>query len=243
MPDFPSSKNSLTQDTPRKGYYKRTGLFGGTFDPIHLGHLQVAREVKAHFSLESIILIPSAQPPHKTSKIIANAPDRMEMARLAVSNQADFTVSDIELKRNGPSYSIDTISYFKHILPSDSQLYFILGLDAFLEIETWKSYRALFDQIPFIVMSRHGVGHVDIKENGKIVEAYLQGKISEGYTFSVPENRCFHKEKKPVYFFNVTPLDISSTQIRNLIKRGKSIHHMVTDSVSQHIQAQELYRT
>ena len=232
----------MTRDKITQGSHKRTGLFGGTFDPIHLGHLQVAQDVKEHFLLDKIIFIPSAQPPHKTSKIIADAIDRIEMTRLSVSARPDFLISDIELKRTGPSYSIDTVSYFKQVSPPDTELYFVLGLDAFLEMDTWKSYKELFNQVPFIVMNRPGVGYESEKENWQMIKDYLQKRISEGYTFSISKSCCIHKEKYPVYLYHVTPMDISSTQIRNLLRKGRSIHSLVTENVEQYIQTQGLYR-
>lgn len=242
MMDLPSKEDTLTQDKKKHGIIKHIGLFGGTFDPIHLGHVQVAQDVQQRFLLEKIIFIPSAQPPHKPSKICANADDRIEMARLAVSGREDFSISDIELRRTGPSYSIDTMSYFKRTSSSDAQLYFIVGLDAFLEIETWKSYQALFDQMPFIVMSRPGIEHGDVRANWQMAKTYLQTKISAGYTF-LPSKYCFtHKVKCPVYLHHVTPMDISSTQIRHHIHMGMPIDHLVAGNVGQYIKVRGLYR-
>jgi len=241
MMKFASEKDALTQEKINLENYKCAGLFGGTFDPIHLGHLQAARDVKEHFLLDKIIFIPSAQPPHKTSKIIADAADRIQMTHLAVSTCSDFLISDIELKRTGPSYTIDTVSYFKQLLPKDFQLYFILGLDAFLELDTWKSYKELLNHIPFIVMKRPGFGYQSEKENLKIIHTYLQTKISVGYTLSISGLSCIHKEKHPVFLYHVTPVDISSTQIRNLIRKDVSIHSLVTENVEQYIKTQGLY--
>jgi nicotinate-nucleotide adenylyltransferase len=237
-----SKKEALTQEKISGKSYQCAGLFGGTFDPIHRGHLQVARDVKKHFSLDKIIFIPSAQPPHKPSKIIADAADRIEMTQLAVSMCPDFVISDIELKRSGPSYTIDTISYFKEFFPKDTRLYFILGFDAFLELDTWKSYKALFDHITFIVMRRPGFGYQSEIENLKIIHTYLKTKISEDYSLSISGLSCIHKDKYPVYLCHVTPVDISSTQIRDLIRKGASIHSLVTENVEQYIKTQGLYR-
>ena len=141
------------------------GLFGGTFNPIHNGHLKAIEEVLKGFSLDKSYLIPSAIPPHKEQRNLVDAKDRMEMIRLAVATcpalMESVTVSDVELKRKGPSYTIDTVCHFKSILPKDSRLYLILGLDAFLEIDTWKSYTNLFMLTSFIVIPRPGTVSAD----------------------------------------------------------------------------------
>ena len=135
-------------------FLRRIGLFGGTFNPIHLGHIQVVREVKAGFGLNKILIIPSALPPHKEPDGVVDAEDRLEMIRLAFSDDPNFVISDVELKRSGPSYTIDTVRHFKSISPENTKFYLIMGLDAFLEIDSWRSYNDLFLLIPFIVMSR-----------------------------------------------------------------------------------------
>jgi len=167
----------------------RIGLFGGTFNPIHLGHIQVVHEVQEGFALERIILIPSALPPHKEPGGVADARDRMEMIRLAIADYQNFTVSDVELKRSGPSYTIDTVRHFKAALPEDYALYLILGLDAFLEIDTWKSYTDLFLMVPFIVMARTDAGDSDTVLRWQTLEAYLKSRITEGYQFSASRFR------------------------------------------------------
>jgi nicotinate-nucleotide adenylyltransferase len=220
---------------------KRIGLFGGTFNPIHLGHIQVIQEVKKGFGLDKIFIIPSALPPHKKPDGLVDAGDRIEMIRLSFSNHPDFAVSDVELNRSGPSYTIDTVRHFKSILPEDAELFLILGLDAFFEIDTWKSYKDLFLLIPFIVMSRGTEG-----ENGRVfgrktVEDYLKSKISEGYNRSASQSSYIHKEKQPVYVFDVTPIDISSTKIRKLIKTGRPIKSLVPEIVEAFIKNKGLY--
>ncbi len=219
----------------------RIGLFGGTFDPIHHGHLRAALEVKEGFALDKIYLIPAAIPPHKASGGIAGAKDRLEMIRLAVSGYSDFTVSDIELKRSGPSYTIDTVNHFKSILPEDTRLYLIVGLDAFLEIDTWKSYNDLFLLVSFIVMARPGAGYSSGITKWKTYEDYIKSRISHGYEFSVTQSCYVHEEKQPVFIFDVSLLDISSTKIRELVKKGSSIKFLVPEKVEDFIKTKGLY--
>jgi nicotinate-nucleotide adenylyltransferase len=220
---------------------ERIGLFGGTFNPIHLGHVQVIREVKAGFGLDKILIIPSALPPHKKLNSVVDAEDRLEMIRLAFSDDPNFEISDVELKRSGPSYTIDTVCHFKSISPENTKLYLIVGLDAFLEIDTWKSYNDLFSLIPFIVMSRTVNEENNAKSQWKSLKSYLQSKISKRYTFSSTQSAFIHDKKQPVFVFNVTPVDISSTIIRKRIKEGRSINQLVPEIIEDFIKAKGLY--
>jgi len=220
----------------------RIGLFGGTFNPIHRGHLRAAKEVKKGFALDKISFIPSALPPHKESEGVAGASDRMEMIRLAVSDDTDFSISDIEQKRLGPSYTIDTVCLYKTVLPQDTLLYLIVGFDAFLEMDTWKSYMDLFLRIPFIVMERPVPGLSDRRLMWEKFENYLKTKISNRYQFSSSQSGYVHPEKQPVFIFNFKPLDISSTRIRERVSEGKPIHHLVPEKVEAYIQTKGLYR-
>ncbi|HPA14643.1 MAG TPA: nicotinate-nucleotide adenylyltransferase [Desulfobacterales bacterium] len=219
----------------------RIGLFGGTFNPIHIGHLRAALEVQEGFHLNRFYIIPAAIPPHKTLYGIANPRDRFEMVRLAVSNNPDFIVSDVELKRSGPSYTIDTVRFFESTLTKGTSLNLVLGLDAFLQMETWKSYMDLFLLIPFIVMARPGAAGSESKKKLKIIGNYLQSNISEGYKFNPSQNCFVHEKMKPVYVFDVSLLDISSTKIRNLIKQGRSIKFLVPEKVENYIKTKGLY--
>ena len=220
---------------------RQIGLFGGTFNPVHSGHVRVIREVKAGFKLDEILIIPSALPPHKESANVVDAKDRVEMIRLAFLNDPDFVISDVELNRTGPSYTIDTVRYFRSILPENTRLYLIMGLDAFLEIDTWKSFKELFLMIPFIVMYRP-VGGKDGKTSGwESLGHYLRSNISEGYTFSSSQSTYVHDKKQPVFVFDVSPVDISSTTIREHIKKGGSITHLVPELIENFIKTKGLY--
>ena len=219
----------------------RIGLLGGTFNPIHLGHLRAAVEVKEGFSLDEIYLIPCAIPPHRKSGHVAGATDRFEMTLLATSNTPGFSASDVELKRSGPSYTIDTILHFKSVLPKDTELYFILGLDAFLEIDTWKSYMDLFPLIPFIILTRPYAGQIDPELRQQKIENFIKSRISAGYKYDSSQSGFIHLEMEPLFLFNVTPLEISSSAIRSLIKKGRSIRFLVPDEVINLIKTKGLY--
>ena len=219
----------------------RIGLFGGTFDPIHIGHLRAATEVKQGFNLDQIVFIPAAQPPHKTQEVVTDAADRLKMVELAVSGHSGFTASDVELKRSGPSYSIDTINHFKKAAPNDSGIFFITGLDAFLEIDTWKSYTKLLKQVAFIVIARPMFDYKNLASRWSRLEKFIKSKISDEYKFS-DSSACFvHSNAKPIYIFDVTALDISSTRIRDLIKKDQPIKFLIPEEIENYINNRGLY--
>lgn len=206
-----------------------------------MGHVQVIREVKEKFGLDKIFLIPSAFPPHKETEGIIDGLDRIEMIRLAFSDDPDFVVSDVELKRSGFSYTIDTVRHFKSILPENTKLYFIVGLDAFLEVDTWKSYKDLFLLIPFIVMSRATTGQRDTALQWKHLGSYIKSRISDGYRHSASRSCYIHDVKQPVFLFEVTPMEISSTEIRERIRKGRTIKSLVPEPVEDLIKTKGLY--
>jgi len=221
---------------------ERIGLFGGTFNPIHRGHIHAAGRVAKQFPLHKIVLIPSALPPHKVSDNLAPAEDRLEMIRLAAADRPALEVSDVELSRSGPSYTIDTVSHYRRRYASRTELYLIMGIDAFLEIETWKSYAELLQKIPFIVMSRPREkppgGSLDLK----MLQGYLAGTVSTRYVFSASKSCFLHPDKEPIFVMDIKPLNISSTDIRFRIKHDRPIKSLVPGPVEAYIQTRGLYR-
>jgi nicotinate-nucleotide adenylyltransferase len=220
----------------------RIGLFGGTFNPIHRGHLRAASEVIKRFNLDQIFLIPAALPPHKTPGLVASAADRLEMINLAIADLCGLTVSDVELKRPGPSYTIDTIHHFKCTVVLDARIYLIMGLDAFLEIHTWKSHRGLLEQIAFIVMARPGKDHSDARQGWRIMENYLKSTLSADYQFDAARACYTSAGQQPIYIVDIDALDISSTEIREKVKRKQRIENLVTPEVADYIRLKGLYR-
>jgi nicotinate-nucleotide adenylyltransferase len=219
----------------------RFGLFGGTFNPVHLGHLRAALEVKEGFELEDIFLIPAALPPHKIPGEVVDAGERLHMLNLALEGTAGFSVSDIELKRSGPSYTIDTVTHFKNALPEKSQIYLVMGLDAFLEIDSWKSYKKLLVEVPIIVINRPQTDRRTSSVGWELMDDYLKSCISGDYKFSELQSCYLAGDKQPIYIFEVTALDISSTKIRSLIKKGRSIGYLVPRKAAEFINARGLY--
>ncbi|MEE4261684.1 MAG: nicotinate-nucleotide adenylyltransferase, partial [Desulfobacteraceae bacterium] len=212
----------------------RIGLFGGTFNPVHLGHLRAAVEVRQGFELDEIFLIPAALPPHKVSGEVAASADRLHMLKLALDAVAGLRVSDVELNRSGPSYTIDTVHHFKQTLPAESSLFLIMGLDAFLEIDTWKSYRELLTQIPLIVVKRPRAGDRISNLPWKAMDDYVSTKLSADYSYSASRSAYLAGRQQPIYVFEVTALDISSTRIRRAITRGRSIDYLVPPKVAEY---------
>lgn len=219
---------------------KKIGIFGGTFNPIHLAHLRAALEVQMGFGLDAVFLIPSATPPHKDAGAVAEAADRLEMVQRAVAEVPQLRVSDIEVKRQGPSYTIDTICAFRKLLPEEVWLYLIIGLDAFLEIATWKSYQDLLRLVPLIVISRPGIA--EPQDLNRAIARLVEQNELAGYECA-PENPCFrHCEKQPIFTFNVTAMDIASTRIRDMVRRGEPIDYLVPPAVNAYIKERGLYR-
>jgi nicotinate-nucleotide adenylyltransferase len=220
----------------------RIGLFGGTFNPVHFGHLRAALEIREGFDLDEVILIPAALPPHKIPIEVVDAADRMQMLNLALENIPGLKLSDVELKRSGPSYTIDTVQHLRQTLPDEPRIYLIMGIDAFLEIDTWKSYDELLEQIPFIIISRPNTGSSSTNFGWKFLEDYLTSKISTDYVFSESQNCYRAKDKQPVYIYEVTGLDISSTRIRSLISKGRPVRFLLPQKVTHFIQSKGLYK-
>ena len=221
---------------------KRIGLFGGTFDPIHLGHLRAAREVQERFELDRVYFIPAAIPPHKEPGGIASVADRTHMLRSAVDSARGFEVSEVELQRSGPSYTIDTVCHFKRRLGPTARLFLIVGRDAFLEIDSWKSYEVLFEEIPIIVLARPGGNGRQVSIDASLLGCMQAAEGLSGYRFD-PARACYrHPHMQPVHLFAATSLDISSTRIRALIKQGRSIQFLVPEAVERYILNKGLYR-
>jgi len=219
----------------------RIGLFGGTFNPIHNGHIWAALEVKSGFNLDQIYLVPAAVPPHKTPRMVANADDRLQMISLAIADLSGITVADVELRRPGPSYTIDTVRHFKHRLKKGSRIFLMMGLDAFLEIHTWKSYKELLEQIAFIVIARPAEAYPEAQQGRKILEGYFKSTLSEDYVLSAGGGYYIAKGKQPIHFCDVKAPDISSTVIREKVKKKQTIENGVPPQVAEYIHLKGLY--
>ncbi|MDO4987452.1 MAG: nicotinate-nucleotide adenylyltransferase [Synergistes sp.] len=197
---------------------RRIGIMGGTFDPIHNGHLLAAEEARAAFELSEVIFIPTGRPPHKSGKKITCAEDRCLMAELATVDCPYFKVSRIEINREGSSYTIDTL---REVTADPEytgvQFYFITGLDAILGIMTWKNAHEVTKLCKLVAVSRYGYTHERMNE----LPDDIRDKI-------IP--------------LEIPLLAISSTELRDRIKRGRSIKFMVPSSIEQFIIKKQLYK-
>jgi nicotinate-nucleotide adenylyltransferase len=173
---------------------------------------------------------------------VADASDRLAMINLAIVDLCGLTVSDVELNRPGPSYTIDTVHYFKNTLSPDARIYLLMGLDAFLEIHTWKSHQDLLEQIAFIVMARPGKDHSDARQGWRILERYLKSTLSADCQFDAARAGYTSEGRQPIYIVDIDALDISSTEIREKVKRKQRIENLVTPEVADYIQLKGLYR-
>jgi nicotinate-nucleotide adenylyltransferase len=207
-----------------------TGIFGGTFDPIHMGHLRVAEEIREIFSLEKIYFVPGGIPPHKRSRKITVAEERLRMVKAALKGNRFFQASEIETKRSGPSYTIDTLKAFKKRF---DELYFIIGIDAFSQIDTWHLYRELFYHTNFIVMTRPSSKKQTILE---MLPADVRKEISKSN-----DVMCAHRSGRKIYLHDITQIDISSTKIKELLKKHRSIRYLVPASVEKIITERGVY--
>jgi nicotinate-nucleotide adenylyltransferase len=214
---------------------ERIGLFGGTFNPVHNGHLRAAAEVRTAFGLGRVLFIPSYIPPHKESRGIASAADRLRMVELACLGHDGFVPSAIEVEAREMSYSILTLAKVKALHPG-ARLFFILGVDAFLEIGTWREYERVLDECQFIVTARPGFG---LEDGAGVLGGRLRGRICRVEAGGpVDEARL---ERCGVFLLPIEALEISATDVRDPIRRGPGPEGLVPPAVAAYIRERHLY--
>ena len=215
---------------------KKVGLFGGSFNPIHLGHLKAAEELIELISLDKIIFIPTFIHPQRKSNNNISIEDRLRILELSIEKYPNFEISKIEIERKGPSYTVDTLREYKNKNPK-IELYFILGNELFASIDTWKDYRKLFQHSNFLVITRPG-------EQYKRVEDVFPLELKNDFRYSFRENKCIyyeHKSSNMLIFVEIIGIKVSSTMIRELIKQHISIKNLVHEEVERFIQSNNLY--
>jgi nicotinate-nucleotide adenylyltransferase len=203
---------------------KKIGIMGGTFNPIHHGHLVTAQEALDQFKLDRVIFIPTGDPPHKKDDGLAGTEDRYLMTVIATSYNSDFFVSRIEIDRKGKSYTIDTVRGLREIYGKDSALYFVTGADAILEILTWKKAPEIVTLCRFIAATRPG--H-DLSRLEGLKKKLFSSKEEAG---------------EKIFIMEIPALAISSTDIRKRLKQGRSIDYLVPEGVSNYILKHGLYK-
>ena len=197
---------------------RRVGIMGGTFDPIHYGHLRAADDAHAALGLSEVIFIPTGQPPHKSSSMVTSAEDRYMMTVLATVNCPYFSVSRVEVDRNGHSYTIDTLKTLRAMKEyANTEFYFITGLDAVLDIVSWKNPEEIMHLCKFVAVSRYGYTHKRMQELPKELSSAI-----------IP--------------LEIPLLAISSTELRDRVRRNWSIRFLVPHSVEDYIMKKTLYK-
>jgi nicotinate-nucleotide adenylyltransferase len=215
---------------------ERIGIFGGTFNPIHNGHVKAALEVQKTFLLDKVLFIPSYIPPHKGAPDIAPPFKRLQMIKLAVASFPQLIPSPVEIDAKGKSYSIRTLERLKQQFP-DAWMFFILGVDAFLEIDTWREYEKVLQQCHFIVISRPGY---DLRKTKKILGGKYTERMTRVYDSAKLGKFITHRYK--IFLLSIHALDIASKDIRRKVKRGESIAGLVVDPVEEYIRKNKLYQ-
>lgn len=197
---------------------KKIGIMGGTFDPIHIGHLAIAQEAVEYKKLDKVLFIPTGNPPHKTDKEKTDAETRLEMVKRAVADNDFFKVDDYEVRKKEPSYSAKTMEYLKGRYP-ESELYFIMGEDSLLNIESWYRYEEFLEYVVVLVAKRLG-------ENSEILEDKVENLKSKGYRVEIV----------PSHY-----LEISATNIRVKVKNGENPKYYLKQEVYDYILEEGLY--
>jgi len=204
------------------------GLFGGTFDPVHLGHLRCAEEVLELFALDKVFFIPAHRQPLKTEREILPFHHREQMIRRAIGGNPSFAVSDMEEKRGGRSYSVATVRSFLETAPPGTELYFIVGQDAFNEIPRWKEWEELLRLCNFVVMTRPG--HAK-----KTPRDIFPSPVASQFSYDGGADGFTGAAGRFIFFRPLTLIDISSTDIRNRVEERRSIRYLVPEPVREYI--------
>jgi len=195
------------------------GVLGGTFDPIHMGHLIVAEEIRGQLDLAEVLFVPAGEPWLKTNNAISPAEHRVQMVHLAITDEPAFKLSTIEIERAGPSYTIDTIAQFNSQIGTGDKLFFILGWDNLMHLPQWREPSRLVQMCSLVAVPRVGYPFPDLNT----LEAAIPG-LSQS-----------------VILLNTPQIEISSSEIRNRVAGGLSIHHLVPEPVEKYIREHRLY--
>ncbi|CAI8938884.1 MULTISPECIES: nicotinate-nucleotide adenylyltransferase [Pseudomonas] len=226
MGDFdPSAPVTASEPAPR-----RIGVLGGTFDPVHIGHLRGALEVAETLALDELRLTPSARPPHR-DKPQVSAKDRLAMVECAVAGVAPLVVDARELQRDKPSYTIDTLELMRAELAESDQVFLLLGWDAFCGLPTWHRWEELLQHCHILVLQRPDA---DSEPPDALRNLLAARSVSDPLALKGPSGQ--------IAFVWQTPLAVSATQIRQLLASGKSVRFLVPDAVLAYIDAHGLYR-
>ncbi len=229
---------------------KKIGIIGGTFDPIHYGHLSIARLMEKKFALERIIFMPALAPPHKETKEISDFSHRYTMLELAIETENKFLVSALEAQLQGRSYTVDTLRKLRALYPH-ATLYFLMGMDSFAKLDSWKEYHRLFEYSHIVVAQRPGTPAYVSREDLPVALrqlfcydvardsfTYIYGDSGDNKEPAISAN-IYHGN---LYFLHEACIDISSTEVRHRVLHNQPLDGMVPKAVQQYIDQHDLYK-
>jgi nicotinate-nucleotide adenylyltransferase len=202
---------------------RRVGVIGGTFDPVHYGHLVIAEEVYATLDLAEMIFVPAGHPPHKLHNLVASAQHRLAMLELAIAGNAHFSISRVDLDRPGPSYTVETLRLLRQQWEEQTAIYFLIGWDSLEDFLTWRDSAGILAQLSYLVAVRRP-GYNEDSNYRASLEARLPGINSRLLVVSAPQ------------------LEISSTDLRTRVAEGRPIKYQLPESVEQYIEQYSLYQ-
>jgi len=211
----------------------RIGLFGGSFNPIHFGHLRAAEEVREALALDLVYFIPAGVPPHKPHDRLAPADHRAHMVRLATKGNRHFMVSDVEVRRGGRSFTVDTVRHFTETTRGRSEFFLLIGMDQFLEFETWKECDELARSCNVVVHTRDQAG---ADPSASASEAALKR-----FGYSKADSHYEHPSGHSLSFVTTTFLPISATMIREKLAKNESVRYLLPADVTDYIARHGLY--
>jgi len=217
----------------------RLGVYGGTFDPVHNGHIAVAERVMARFRFDELRFVPATVPPHKRGREIAHAGHRVAMLALAAQGRSDWTISTVEIDCEPPHYSVDTVAKLHEHTPSAAPLYFIIGADSFEDLPQWREYLRLIESCHIIVTARPGyrldTAHLPEAVRRKVVD--LRGaEVGDVPVHAAPEGTT-------IYLTDDAFVDVSATDVRERARNGDELDGLVPHAVAEYLTKQELYST
>lgn len=231
--------NALSPD-PRHSALK-FGLLGGSFNPIHNGHLALARHVLDKLQLDRVLFLPTGDPPHKQHGSLAPAKDRYEMVRLAIADTPSFELSDVELRRAGKSYTIDTVRTLQHRFGPSIDLHFLIGLDAFLDLPNWKAPLELLRLCRFVVVPRPGQSFQSLATMPLLPPLDLQALVQLD-TGESPRLEIASPSYQRIICLPIPPCSTSASDIRQRIKQGASLANLLPPLVESYILQHRLYQ-